>query len=370
MYKLSVLVTFYNQINYCIEAMESILNQHLEDGSELEVLVGDDGSNDGTYELLVEKYGQLSNVRFFRQDRVEPIKEYSERRHTRLIRRLLDEVQGEYFTLLDGDDYYCDMDGFQKKISILEDETNQDCVLVGSRCFFLNDDGSLYEQPTAEVPRKMDLMRHMFNPVRVCCYMASTVVRSSVLKNLDEYVYYCDQGLIFWLLNFGDIYYHDEPSFVVRMHGDSQQAKIDQNEAVKFIEYVTGDDVFNCQFKNKYAKDFIKRDLDSHSFLFRNRGRLPELLNYDIWFEYAKKWNGWGYKFMDYTNRSFVQKMIISIQFLPWYIRYQSSEVFKKIKWNLEHVGIVVGYLFSNEYSKEEKKARLQKALGRFAGKE
>lgn len=370
MYKLSVLVTFYNQIDYCIEAMESILNQRLEDGSELEVLVGDDGSNDGTYELLVEKYGQLSNVRFFRQDRVEPIREYSERRHTRLIRRLLEEVQGEYFTLLDGDDYYCDMDGFQKKISILEESENQDCILVGSRCFFLNSDGSLHEQATSDVPRKMDVMRHMFNPVRVCCYMASTIVRSSMLENLDEYVCYCDQGLIFWILNFGNIYYLDEPSFVVRMHSDSQQAKIDRNEVVKYIEYVAGNDLFDCQFNRKYANDFIKRDLDSYAYLFKNRKKLPVLLDYEIWFDYAKKWNGWGYKFMDYSNRSFLQKMIISFQFMPWYIRFQLLELTKKIRWNLEHVGIVLRYMFSKEYSKEEKKARLKKAVGRFTGEE
>ena len=49
-YKVSVLVTFYNQEAYVDETIKSIINQSV--NFSYQIIIGDDGSNDGTIEKL------------------------------------------------------------------------------------------------------------------------------------------------------------------------------------------------------------------------------------------------------------------------------------------------------------------------------
>ena len=61
--KLSVIVICYNQVEYIQKAVDSVLCQKFKD--DLEIIIGDDGSNDGSYELIREKYGNKSNIKIF-----------------------------------------------------------------------------------------------------------------------------------------------------------------------------------------------------------------------------------------------------------------------------------------------------------------
>jgi len=147
-YKLSVCITCYNQIEYIVRAVESVRNQKM--NFPYEILIGDDGSNDGSYQLIIEKYGDIDNIRIFQQDRDENTHEFPNFRHARLIIKLLKEVRGEYFIVLDGDDYYCDLNSFQRKVNILTQPENQDCVLCMSNFKYVYDDGS--EQIANSIP--------------------------------------------------------------------------------------------------------------------------------------------------------------------------------------------------------------------------
>ena len=57
--KLSVLVTFYNQKDYVDRALRSILLQNTD--FEYEILVGDDGSTDGTLDKIKEWQAKYPN---------------------------------------------------------------------------------------------------------------------------------------------------------------------------------------------------------------------------------------------------------------------------------------------------------------------
>lgn len=104
-------------------------------------MIGDDGSDDGSWELICEKYDHEEHIRLFRQKREQGIYEYSTLRHARLIVRLMKEVRGEFFSIMDGDDYYCDKTCFQRKINILEKGENQDCILCVSNFKMVYEDG-------------------------------------------------------------------------------------------------------------------------------------------------------------------------------------------------------------------------------------
>ena len=125
--QVSVLVTYYNQKQYVREALDSILRQKT--NFNFEVLLGDDGSDDGTYELLLDYEKQYAGVcKVYRHPRIEgefePIERASANR-----RSLLSHANGKYLIFLDGDDYWIDDKKLQKQFDILE--KNSDCVACG-----------------------------------------------------------------------------------------------------------------------------------------------------------------------------------------------------------------------------------------------
>ena len=94
--KVSVFVATYNQKVFVQGAIESILIQHYPN---LEIVVGDDGSTDGTQEILLEykkKYPGL--FKLILSEKNEGI--------TANCNKILRECTGEYIALLGGDDIW------------------------------------------------------------------------------------------------------------------------------------------------------------------------------------------------------------------------------------------------------------------------
>lgn len=104
--KISFLVTYYNQKEFVRQSMDSILA--VEKPCDWEILVGDDGSNDGTVDVVKEYMARYpENIFLYVMDR-EPNKKYEVVRRSSANRmNLLDHMTGDYFCFLDGDDCYC-----------------------------------------------------------------------------------------------------------------------------------------------------------------------------------------------------------------------------------------------------------------------
>lgn len=211
--KLSCLITNYNQIEWIEEAIESILKQNLD--YSYEILVGDDGSNDGSLELLQRKYGQVPQIRILVQDREEGVKEFSNWRHSRLIFRLLDEAKGEFTSILDGDDYFCDMDHFKQKIELLDREENKDCVACyGNMYRLVNGKLQLY----TSVPYGKG--RYQWQKEMIYIHLATAVIRKKALEDVPRKIYYeefADWQITTWLAHKGMFYFDPKPCFVYRI---------------------------------------------------------------------------------------------------------------------------------------------------------
>lgn len=109
--RVSVLIPTYNRALYVCDAIESVLSQSYGD---YEIVVVDDGSTDGTAEL-VRRY---PNVRYVRQNNMGiPCAR----------NRALAESRGELITWLDSDDLYT-QDKLEKQVAYLD--TYQECQIV------------------------------------------------------------------------------------------------------------------------------------------------------------------------------------------------------------------------------------------------
>ncbi|MDF7807631.1 glycosyltransferase family 2 protein [Pontiellaceae bacterium B12219] len=111
----SVIVTFYNQAQYVLRALNSVLNQTY---NNLEIIVVDDGSEDGT-EQVVKKVDDL-RIHFFRKENggVSSARNFG-----------FSKSKGIYVAFLDGDDAYLP-NKIETLISKLKDIGFPQCAMV------------------------------------------------------------------------------------------------------------------------------------------------------------------------------------------------------------------------------------------------
>jgi len=128
--KVSVVIPTYNRRAYLTEAIDSVLAQTYAD---YEVIVVDDGSTDGTRQLLDERY----------DDRIRYL--WQENQGESVARnRGIALATGEYIALLDSDDVWLP-DRLMKQVPILDAEP--DTVLVFGQAWLMDADGRRLNDP-------------------------------------------------------------------------------------------------------------------------------------------------------------------------------------------------------------------------------
>lgn len=131
--KISILLVTYNQEPYVRQAVGSILHQRIVDN--YEIIVADDCSNDGTFEVIREEFE--SSGQSFRV-----LSRNSNLGFKDNYRRAFAECKGEYIAVLEGDDYWNDNCRLIKHIQFLDNQPQ--CVLSFNRYEVLNEStGSL-----------------------------------------------------------------------------------------------------------------------------------------------------------------------------------------------------------------------------------
>jgi len=122
----SVLIPTYNQDRYIAQAIKSALNQNIT--FDIEILVGDDGSQDRTFEIVKDIQHQFPEI-------IKVFCAPTNQGFMRNIYKLLTKANGKYLAFLDGDDYFSSLDKLRKQVDFLE--TYPEYGVVHSDCDFL-----------------------------------------------------------------------------------------------------------------------------------------------------------------------------------------------------------------------------------------
>lgn len=138
MKKVSVIVLTYNLEAYIRECLESIISQKV--NFDYEIIIADDFSKDGTRDILKEyknRYPELITLIL------------AEKNGGTLTNnnRAFEMAKGEYFTLIDGDDYWIDENRLQEQVDFLD--THQEFTMCSGNSIFLRD-GKRYEKVIAK----------------------------------------------------------------------------------------------------------------------------------------------------------------------------------------------------------------------------
>jgi len=107
---ITVIVICYNQKDSIRKCLDSILSQQT--SFEMKVLVGDDGSTDGTSEIVAHYGDNYSRVEaFVRPKNMGPAENYFD---------LVDRVETPYVTCLEGDDYWIHDRKLERQVQTME----------------------------------------------------------------------------------------------------------------------------------------------------------------------------------------------------------------------------------------------------------
>lgn len=351
--RLSCLITNYNQIAWIEEAVESILNQNMDFA--YEILIGDDGSNDGSLELLKRKYGEREQIRILVQDRADGVREFSNWRHSRLIFRLIDEARGEYISILDGDDYFCDRNHFQQKIEFLDRNENRDCVAYYGNMYRLTED-RLELYTCVPYPRG----KYQWQKDMIYIHLAAGVYRRKALENVPRNIYYeefADWQITTWLAHQGLIYYDPKPCFVYRVLPNSIWHKA-STELNALRQVIVCDLNYQAYGGRRTAAYKTRRNCFIKLYEKRN---LADAVDYEMWNGFTVKYHaGVAHMLLNRESLKPSEKLWLFI----FYVRMKTP--LKKLGRTLLGYCIGVGQICNPKVPMEKKRALVGNWLGRI----
>ena len=257
--KISFLVTYYNQEKYVDDSLQSIFELNIP--CEYEVLVGDDGSTDGTVDRVKEwqkKFGDRLQV--FRMDRDADKERDSVIRVSNLRRFLLKKSTGNYFCVLDGDDYYCDKDFVADALQIYKDNANLSVVMFNYQMVYTDRTETAKPLPIDGQIDNREFIRGYYKPAGSC--VLKKFSEDIFFSRISKALYYDDADILIYNLSFGELWNINRVVYSYRQHGDSIWNSM--NRAQKGILNMLGADneaflapIFSDDIYYKYGTDIL-----------------------------------------------------------------------------------------------------------------
>ncbi|TXK77950.1 glycosyltransferase family 2 protein [Paenibacillus sp. N3.4] len=226
--KVSVLITTFNRRRYLLEAINSFLHQ---DYPNIEIIVVDDCSNDGTKQMMIEMFESENRVIYMQNEiNLGP--------GTNRLRAYSKYADGDYVIFFDDDDYLIDMNYISKAIQF--HIKHPDVAFVGAGTFYEYKKNNYLKLSFINlrgvINRQEYFLKFMSNEFPKPC-ITTTVFKNKCLieMNILEMEMVNDTPIFLRSLLVGDAGFIDIVAAVYRVHG--------------------GNITFNCSF------DFIIENL-------------------------------------------------------------------------------------------------------------
>ena len=322
-FKLSILITFYNQIEYVDRLLNSIFSQ--ETKYEYEIIVGDDGSNDGTYERLEEWQKEKKNIRIYRFDRNGTAITGFRASRNRLF--LLSKASGKYSLFFDGDDFICDNNKLEKQISILE--KYDDCFGCAHNFYYYKSDSDKRLGVNRNLKEgKVDVYRYW----RDLYFHTDTLVfRTCIRESMDVSRLenqFNDNMITYMVIQNAPIYYLEEPMICYYLTGDGIWTG--EKQIISNIRNIYLYDLC-ISINHKFKKQTRIKLFHSWKFLFKVRKEInienDEFLKeaHDKGFFFSEQW-------IQFNTLTIKNKMRLYIEYLHCFVLFQLSRIRKLIR--------------------------------------
>lgn len=148
--KVSIIIPTYNQKDYLKQAIDSCLAQ---DYPNLEIIVGDDCSIDGT-EKMMRNYTDNNKIRYIKRD-----VNLGARKNA--LDLFFNYVNGKYVVIFDHDDYFIKKDYITVAVELLEN--NKNLSFVWANCIITDENGNKVNETTFNIPKINNGLEYFIN---------------------------------------------------------------------------------------------------------------------------------------------------------------------------------------------------------------
>lgn len=327
--KLSVMITTYNLEKYIKETLESVINQQTD--FDFEILVGDDGSSDGTICIVkefVDKYPD--KIKCFIMDRDPQIKYNRIERASKNRLNLITKATGEYLIFLDGDDTYTDSCKLQKQVNLLELSENHDCIACAhnTRVYFNDEKNYLINcmTKTKKISGR-DYWKYgaYFHSDSL---MFRNVFNGKIPENLPGN-YYDDNIIVYYLLKYGEIIYIPDVMVNYRQVENSSWNSVDDVEKniINLMDYDIEKNIYS-----EYQKESNYRHMYQFFYFWRNSKKVTNELQqkYNNIIEKDKLMT--TKKWLQFHNLFFAERCKLSLWLLVNLTRYLGLKITKTVR--------------------------------------
>lgn len=280
--KVSFLITYYNQQKYVRQSLESILS--ISKKCDWEILIGDDGSSDQTIHIVKEYVLKYPNhiFLFIMPRNLNGIYDSVKRASANRL-NLLEHATGDLFCVLDGDDYYCDIEFVNESVKICESNINVSVVAFGFKYVFSESEGQRYVLPVdGEIFDKERYLTAFYIPAGACVFRRNTEYnRISFLKSVG---YFDDNDILINNLNFGELYSVNRVIYAYRQSEDSIYNSM--NRVEQAVLNVQGFDI-DVQYIGGFYKNILQlRNASSILTMYVWKTKLEETLGSEKYYKY------------------------------------------------------------------------------------
>lgn len=263
--RVSVLMTSFEHERFIARALDGVLDQR---GVELELLVGDDASTDGTRDVIAEYARAHPDViRTFLPDR--NLGEGGKA----IFGDLIEMARGEYLAVLDADDYWTSPDKLLRQVAYLDEHPECSMCFHNVLCVF--DDESRADEPYngPDQPAEVGIGALLERCVVASC---SPLFRRESISPLPSWYYelpWGDWPLYFIAAEHGALRYLPDVMGVYRIHGGGMYSRLSRLEALEartdFYRGLRVPPEYEGERRRKLAESWVKRALEHNRLVQR-----------------------------------------------------------------------------------------------------
>lgn len=269
--KVSIILLCYNQADYILDALKSVLEQDIPFSWEL--IIADDCSIDSTFELIQNSLEKTSI----------PVNYLPREENLGLglnMERALDVCRGEYITVLEGDDYWLDPQRIIKHVNVLDAQPDISFSFNTHKLLHQEKNSFQKVELFSKDQRLIRFNVHQLIRDNVVRNVSSCVFRQFLINKTKHFIFNFDPTDRFWgifMSHYGDGICINEEMTVYRINpkgvwsGKSEEEKIRGQLKYSFVL----DGYFNFQYQDDFSVyrlviriHYLRKKIMRLSFLF------------------------------------------------------------------------------------------------------